>query len=87
MLQLPQLWRGGKSHPALVVSSAHWMEAALTDDAATFELLSAALRAHKGHERREDLHLLLSYALHPEDGTVLASFSCLGPYPSLPPSW
>lgn len=64
VLQLPQLWRGGKSHPALVVSSAHWVETALTDDTPTFEFLSAALRAHKGHERREDLHLLLSRRWH-----------------------
>lgn len=42
VFQLPQLWRGDKSHPALVISSAQWMEAALTDDTATFELLPAA---------------------------------------------
>lgn len=81
VLQLPQLWKGGKSHPALVISSAQWMEAAVIDDTPTFELLSAALWAHKGHQRGQDHHLPLSHALHPKDGIVLPSFSCLGPLP------
>lgn len=50
------------------------MEAALTDDTPTFELLSAALWAHKGHQRAQDLHLPLPHALLPEDGTVLVKF-------------
>lgn len=58
----------------MVISSAQWMEAALTDDTSTFELLSAALWAHKGHQRGQDLRLPLSHTLHPEDGTVLAKF-------------